>query len=57
MLEVILSVAMFFAGGIGALCAMYLQKISRTLEAQAALVADIDKRVVAVETRMKVAPV
>jgi len=43
---------MFFAGFVGSICTMYLKRISGTLERQSMLVADIDKRVVRVETKL-----
>lgn len=44
---------MFFAGGVGSMCAFYLKRISTTLDAQAKVVTDIDKRVVRCESKIE----
>jgi len=49
----VLSVAMFFAGCIGSMCALYLRRIAQTLDDQVRLVRDIDKRVVKCESRLE----
>jgi len=52
MWETLLAVSMFFAGGIGSMAILYLKRISVTLDRQIEFVADIDRRVVRVETKM-----
>lgn len=51
-ITMVLSLSMFFGGAVGSLCVLYLRRISSTLDAQALIVADIDKRVVRAETRL-----
>jgi len=53
MIETMLSISMFFAGGVGSMCAFYLKRISTTLDAQAKVVTDIDKRVVRCESKIE----
>ena len=53
MWEMVLSTSMFFAGGVGSMCALYLRRISNTLDKQAEMVSDIDKRVVRCESKIE----
>jgi len=50
-IEIIVSLSMFFGGGIGMLVVMYISRISTAVEKVVTLVADIDKRVVRLETK------
>jgi len=51
LIEIILAIAMFFAGGVGTLVIMYISRIANGMDKMVILVTDIDKRVVRLETK------
>ncbi len=52
MSDQILAISMFFSGGVGSICMLYLHRIASVLDEQARLVRDMDKRLVSCEVKV-----